>query len=236
MPVNREKRSQAERRNRSEEAMLDGAATLIAERGVEGTSLASIGERAGVSRGLPNHHFGSKDALVARLARRAQDGITAATLDALEQAQQRIDEISALDLLSLTVDTYLDLLMRPASDQRALIVMWASTFPSRSSVDGMAEADQRSYDGWADLIARGQEEGSIRKDLSAKAASVVLLGLVRGVAGTLLTDPGVTGLEEVRQMCHDWITTALAPTPTPRQRPDARYRKKSPVRTRRRGP
>src|SRR5262245_25666186 len=90
------RRTQAERRSQSEGALLDAAAELIAERGVEGTSLASIGERAGVSRGLPTHHFGSKDALVARLARRAQNGIRRATQRTLDQARRSIDEISAL--------------------------------------------------------------------------------------------------------------------------------------------
>ena len=54
--------TQAERRQKSEQALLDAAAALIAERGVEQTSLARIGESAGTSRGLPTHHFGSKDA------------------------------------------------------------------------------------------------------------------------------------------------------------------------------
>ena len=69
--------TQAERRQKSEQALLDAAAALIAERGVEQTSLARIGESAGTSRGLPTHHFGSKDALVARLARRSQDRVLA---------------------------------------------------------------------------------------------------------------------------------------------------------------
>ena len=49
--------TQAERRSRSEEALLDAAAELIAERGVERASLAAIGARAGVSRGLAKHAF-----------------------------------------------------------------------------------------------------------------------------------------------------------------------------------
>ena len=39
--------------------------------------------------------------------------------------------------------------------------MWGATFPSQASIDGMVEAEQRSYDGWAELIALGQDDGSI---------------------------------------------------------------------------
>ncbi|HYZ57980.1 MAG TPA: TetR/AcrR family transcriptional regulator [Streptosporangiaceae bacterium] len=58
--------------------MLDAAARLFARRGVEATSMADIGEEAGYSRGLANHHFGSRVELVERLARRAQSDLVAA--------------------------------------------------------------------------------------------------------------------------------------------------------------
>ena len=41
----------------------------------------------------------------------------------------------------LSVDAYLELFEDPSPDQRALLVMWGSTFPSRASVDGMADAE-----------------------------------------------------------------------------------------------
>lgn len=39
----------------------------------------------------------------------------------------------------------------------------------------MLEADRRSYEGWAQLIKKGQVEGSIRADLNPGAGAVVLL-------------------------------------------------------------
>ncbi len=207
-------RTQAERRNESEEALLDAAAELIAERGVDRSSLARIGARAGSSRGLPTHHFGSKEALVARLARRAQDHVSETTLAALERGQGDIREVTALDLLQLTVDAYLGLFEHPTADLRALVVMWGSTFPTSSSVDGMLEADRRSYEGWAQLIERGQREGSIRADVDPGAGAVVLLGLLRGVAGLLLADSEMTDMSGVRRACHDWVVTSLTPPPS----------------------
>jgi AcrR family transcriptional regulator len=207
-----QRRSQAERRGESEEALLNAAAALIAERGVERASLASIGESAGASRGLPTHHFGSKDGLVARLAERVQDHVSAAVRDAVEQRTHRtVEELSALDLLRATLDTYLGLFERPTADERALIVMWGATFPSHASIDGMLEADRRSYDGWADLIRSGQHDGSIRSDVDATASAVALFGLMRGVAALLLTESDITDMHNVRQTCDAWIVAALAP-------------------------
>lgn len=205
------RRTQAQRRSASEEALLDAAAELIAERGIERASLASIGERAGASRGLPTHHFGSKDALVARLAGRTQDRISDATVSAVERGERALADLSALDFVRSTVDVYLDLFEHPTAEYRALLVMWGSTFPAESSVDGMVEADRRSYDGWAELLRRGQHEGSIRSDIDPEASAVVLLGLMRGVAALLLTDSEVADMTSVRATCDAWIATALAP-------------------------
>ncbi len=204
------RRTQAQRRSASEEALLDAAAEVIAERGIDRASLASIGERAGASRGLPNHHFGSKDMLIARLARRAQDRIEARQVAAVRRQQRTMANLPELALLRLAVDTYFEIFEHPTPEERALLVVWGSTFPLESPVEGMLEAERRSYDGWADIIRRGQEDGSIRTDVDPVAAAVVLHGLLRGVAALRMTDSDVTDMTNVRATCDAWIAAALA--------------------------
>lgn len=199
------------RRNRSEDALLDAAATLVSERGVQGASLASIGGRAGVSRGLPTHHFGSKDALVSRLAERAQSRIRQEMLKAAHKEAVRIGDLSALDEVFLTVDAYLEMFEDPTPDERALLVMWGSTFPSGASVDGMADAERRSYEGLSQLIAAGQQDGSVRPDVDPIATAVLLHGLMRGLAALRLTDSGFTDMRGVRSASREWISLSLAP-------------------------
>ena len=210
MAQTQERQSQAERRNRSEDALLDAAAELVAERGVPGTSLASIGGRAGVSRGLPTHHFGSKDALVARLAERAQSRIAQEMREAQRSQAERIGDLSALNEVFLTVDAYLEMFEDPTPDQRALLVMWGSTFPSGASVDGMADAEKRSYEGLSQLIISGQHDGSVRTDVDPIATAVLLHGLMRGLAALRLTDSGLTDMRGVRRACREWISSSLA--------------------------
>ncbi|MCK9878723.1 TetR/AcrR family transcriptional regulator [Frankia sp. AgPm24] len=204
------RRTQLERRAESEEALLDAAADLVAERGVDGASLARIGSRAGASRGLPTHHFGSKDALVARLAQRAQDRIDEqnranAARDGLHTGNSR-----GLDLLLLSVTTYLKRFENPDSDDRALIVMWGATFPVEASVAGMVDAERRSRDGWTELIESGQRDASIRTDIDARTSAVLLQGLIRGLAANLMADPHLVAQGHARRACATWIASALA--------------------------
>lgn len=207
-----QRRTQVERRSDSEESLLAAAAELVAERGVEGASLARIGERAGASRGLATHHFGSKDALVARLAARAQDHITDAALVAVELSEQNPGDVLGLDGLRMTVDTYLKRFERPDADDRALIVMWGATFPSKASVEGMLAADHRSFEGLARLIEQGKRDGSIRADVDAPSSAVLLHGMLRGLAGISLTSGDPAVMRGVRATCEAWITLALART------------------------
>jgi AcrR family transcriptional regulator len=198
-------------RGQSEQALVDAAAEVIAERGITGASFRVIGERAGTSRGLPTHHFGSKDALVARIAQRAQDHVQEIMGAAVLDSTHRPEDITGRDLVRLLVDTYLGLFDDPTPDERALLVMWGSTFPSRSSIDGMVEADHRSYEGWASHLARGQRDGSIRADLDVEAGAVILHGMLRGIAALVLTGSPSVDLATMRRSVDAWLEYALTP-------------------------
>lgn len=206
----RVRRTQAERRSRSEEALLDAAAALIAERGIDRASLTSIGTRAQMSRALPAHHFGSKDAMVDRLAERAQERLSDAMVAAIDRSSLDRGEASALDLLRFMVGAYLELFVEPTPDDVALVALWGAVIPAEASVAGLVDADRRAVAGWAALIERGRRDGSIRTDVDPNAAGVALLALTRGVAALLLIDPELVDLPSVRRTCDDWIATALA--------------------------
>ncbi len=62
------RRSQAERREEAERAILDAATRIVAAKGLDELTLADAGEAAGYSRGLPSHYFGSKAELLSAIA------------------------------------------------------------------------------------------------------------------------------------------------------------------------
>jgi AcrR family transcriptional regulator len=64
------RQTQAERRRLSEGRIINAALEVIAERGVSRMTLAEVGERAGYSRGLPAHLFGTKSNLLCECMRR----------------------------------------------------------------------------------------------------------------------------------------------------------------------
>lgn len=221
MSTNGERRTQVERRNESENSLLDAAAASIAARGVERASLAEIGDRAGRSRGLANHHFGSKEVLIERLVERCQDRLEQAT----ETAWQESDEPSndALAAIRLMVDMYLSRFATPDPDIRALLVLWGASFPEVSSVPGITRADERASGNLANLVELGQKSGSISAHVDPVGSAVMILGLIRGVAAQLLTHSDID-LERIKAEADRWLTTALAPAADADRRPRLRRR------------
>ncbi len=71
--------TQGERRARTRQALLDAAAELFAERGVEGASVDAIAEKADRTSGALYDHFGSKDGLLFALLEGWVDDVAAVT-------------------------------------------------------------------------------------------------------------------------------------------------------------
>src|SRR4051812_7154078 len=78
--------------------MIESAALLMRERGVEATSFSQVIEHSGAPRGSIYHHFpGGKAQLVEEATRYAGDGIVALLSGAAEKHQ---DPLAALDAIS----------------------------------------------------------------------------------------------------------------------------------------
>jgi AcrR family transcriptional regulator len=198
----RSRRTQAERRSESERALLDAAVRLFAAKGIDQTSLAEIGEEAGYSRGLVNHHFGSKAALVERLAERSQRHF-AASLAA---------DSSGGDSVTAFADAYLTAVLTATAEMRAFFVMWGAALPSDGQLRPVFMAGDTRFRRTVEALVRvGQEDGTIATDSDPAAFAVVFVGLVRGIAAQFLVAPDDVDIKSARAECARFIRASLAP-------------------------
>lgn len=178
----RTRRTQAERRAESDRRILDAAAALVVERGIEGTSLAEIGRRAGYSHGLVHHRFGSKDALVERLTDEAVHLFTDASM-------RNIGDATGARAVRIVAETYLDLVQGPHDIARVHLLVWSEAIAAGSGKRPYrARWDRIFRRSLAALVAAGVAEGTVRPEVDPDAAAVVIVGLLRGVALQLLLD------------------------------------------------
>ena len=86
--------TQAARREETRRRLLDAAAELFAERGVDGASIDAIAERADRTSGAVYDHFGGKDGLLFALLQGWTDAVTAtasAEMATASTLDERID-------------------------------------------------------------------------------------------------------------------------------------------------
>ena len=88
--------TQGERREQTRTALLDAAARLFAERGVDGASVDAIAEAAGRTSGALYDHFGSKDGLLFALLDGWVDDLAVVISAELVHADTFEDRVAAL--------------------------------------------------------------------------------------------------------------------------------------------
>lgn len=88
-----------------------------------------------------------------------------------------------------------------------------ATFPSDSPLPAAVEADRQTHRDIVETIRAGQQDGSIRTDVDADAAAVLLTGMARGIAALSLAHPGAAEPAAVRALCGQVITASLRTQP-----------------------
>jgi AcrR family transcriptional regulator len=204
-PRKRPPPTQAERRAQSERRLLDAATKLIAEQGFSRTTLAQIGEKAGYSRGLVNERFGSKGELVRVLADEFQQYF------AHDQLVPALAHKHGLEALLVTVDTYLDSVVRSGHLGRAYYELLGESIGLVPEIHAtFVDADRALRAGVESTIRSAQRAGEIPKEVDVRAFAVVIVGLLRGIVLQWLLDPSGFDLAAVRVEIRRTLESAFA--------------------------
>lgn len=183
------RRTQQERRDQAEAALLAAAAELVVEQGVRSLTLARVGERAGYSRGIVTHHFGGKQALVERLARATQAGF----VPGLEDVPPGLDRLLRL------IDGYLGELGRIGVFNQAFLLLWAEAATQPDLAPIFRERDAAFRADLREDVAAGIADGRIDPDVRADEVATAVVGQLRGIALQRLLDPGSVDTEALRR-------------------------------------
>ena len=200
------RRTQQERRDQAETALLNAAAELIVEEGVHSLTLARVGQRASYSRGLITHYFGSKQALLERLARTTQSGF----VPGLDGAPPGLDRLLRL------IDGYIGALGQMRMPNRAFLLLWAEAATAPELARIFRERDEAFRADLGEDVRAGIADGSIRPDAGAEDVAVAVLGQLRGIALQRLVDSQAVDTQRLRRSVTAYWRHALAcPTATP---------------------
>jgi AcrR family transcriptional regulator len=188
------------------EALIEAASALFAERGYHDSSVAAIGERAGASRGLVNHHFGSKENLLA------------AVIDTHlhewehEVVAPAIAGKNGLEALKAIIFAHCELAKNQPEHLLLLYRLMGEALDPRNKLgDEFAAVHKRWREQgkywWDEGVAAGEIDGSIDQDANAS----LIIGAVRGITFDWLTAPGSFDLDAAYEQFWAMLVGFLAP-------------------------
>jgi AcrR family transcriptional regulator len=179
-------RTQEQRRIEAEERLVRAAAQLVGEIGPGRVTLANVGERAGYSRGLATHHYGSKRALMQRLV----DTVTSQFRDAMAEESQ---SDSPIDQVRQLIDFYFKVVSDLHPLNRARLVLWADAVagPSEDVRPQMISADREFREEIEKRIRLAVTAGEVGADVDPLGLATVIIAMLRGVALQRILDDQV---------------------------------------------
>jgi AcrR family transcriptional regulator len=191
-------RTQDQRRSDAREGLIRAAAELIAEGGLASLTLAGIGARAGYSRGIANHHFGTKAQLVNELIDRVEHEFVAATTPDLGRPDDAGAQVTR---------AFFSLLADLPIMHRAFLVLWANAITGDEEIRlRLAESDAAFRDG----LAAALQSCTNAPGPTAAAVSAVLVGQLRGVAIQYLLAPNNLDLGAVERSIQRSVVLTMA--------------------------
>ncbi|MBI0293391.1 TetR family transcriptional regulator [Streptomyces sp. PRKS01-29] len=193
------RRTQQERRAQAEAALLDAAAELVVEHGVRSLTLARVGERAGYSRGIVTHHFGSKQALIERLARATQTGFVPGLADLPP----------GLDRLLRLIDGYVGASGAAGTMNRAFLLLWAEAATASELAPIFRERDEAFRSDLRADVTAGIADGDVRPDVDPTDVAIAVVGQLRGIGLQCLLDPHTVDTARLRHTVTDHWRQAL---------------------------
>ena len=149
-------------------ALLEAAEDVFLEKGFGNTALSEIARRAGITKSLIHHHFGSKESLWQAVKERRISYYADAQMAMLETSEP------TGDLLKNSIELY----FRFLKDNPEMVRILAWMFIERDTENCPLKHDALISAGVRQIQA-GQEAGVLRRDIDARFMLFTFLGMAQ---------------------------------------------------------
>lgn len=203
LPKYRRKRPDQRKR-----ALIDATMRCLAARGIEGTSMRSISEEAGVSAGLVNHYYATKEALIAEAYAQVADDLLATLRDEVARVTTAAERPGRARLSAFFRASFSDVNL-----DSGLLRIWLAFWTMAQQSETIAEVHTRTYRDYrrtlerllVDLAAEAPEAA-----LDVRLAAIGLSGLLDGLWLEWCLNPATFTPTEGIRLCEDFLDGLLA--------------------------
>jgi len=194
--------SRAEQKQLTRQKLLDATIDLIAEQGLSGVTLGKVAQRTGLSRGISNYHFETKEQLMLEVLRELYQEHERAWRSAVAD----VDE-SPAQRLHILIES---LLTRPIADHRKLAVWMAfwGVAPQRETYLEIFASIDREYEAEvAGVLRQLSADVETVNGMSLKEISVTLTSMIDGFWLNYLISPGCLDPENAVKACLAFLSS-----------------------------
>lgn len=192
--------TRTEQKQQTRQKLIETTIDIIADEGFAGVTMAKVAERAGLSRGIGNFHFQTKEQLMLEAFRGLYGEHEQAWRNALED-----DSVPAEVRLTALIRI---LLTPPIADHKKIAVwlaFWGVTPHRQTYLNICTEVDCQYEDAITGLLselAGGQKE---LNGLSLRTIAISLTALIDGSLLQYLIAPGRLSPDDAIRACHAYL-------------------------------
>ncbi len=185
--------------------VIQAVRKCVTENGIQGATVRAVAAKAGVSTGILNYYFESREQLIEETLH-----------DACERVLDRISELSIrpespLSKLHILVNSALPV----GQDEREGNAFWVHYWAEAMNSTRLRQAHAEHYARWwasiEDAIREGQKLGVFRREVDARAVTRTVTALIDGLTVHTMLDERTTPASDTRRLVMEYIAAALLP-------------------------
>jgi TetR/AcrR family transcriptional repressor of bet genes len=182
--------------------LIDATTRSIAKYGYPGTTIERICDEAGVSRGLINHHFGSKDELILQSYRKLCDEWTYYTKDMLDGTLEPEEALRAAIAMNFNTAMF----------KQEYLSIWLGFWSVIPKSAELKRLDRALYKADVNKIQTLFERLAAKRGskIDARLQAIGLLGLMDGLWLQWSLDPKYFSVDEAKAVCLGSIAHLLS--------------------------
>lgn len=183
-------------------SLVEGALKSIAEHGLHATTVQTISDSSGSSRGLVNHYFKSKDELIVaayrHLANEWEERVSAFMRESGKGAETRLKALATASFAPAVLDE---------KWLKAYLAFWSEAQHSLSLRQVNREVNLHYRESITRLFDRAGTDRGCK--VNAERAALGLLALIDGLWLQIAVDPSNMESKEAESTCHEFIDRIL---------------------------
>jgi TetR/AcrR family transcriptional regulator, transcriptional repressor of bet genes len=184
------------------ESLVAATLRVVAAEGIENTTVAKICEAAGVSRGLANHYFQSKEELLLIAFQKLLDDLGDVTRRASQEQESPTRKLFAI-IHAIFRNEFFN-----STARAAYLCFWTASLSNQQ----FARINRANYARYHSSVARLFEKAAKQRDIdiNAKGAAIGLIGMIDGLWLDLSIGVDDFSPDDAVAACRDYIVQKLS--------------------------